>query len=545
MKRILLGLTLMLSLASAAAQEACPQVGGTATIAQWSEPGNLNPLIFPTTYDRNIQELVFASLIRTTSDLSFEPDLAESWQVSDDQRTITFTLREGLVWHDGEPLTAQDVAFTFSAMAHPQYDGGRFAEISVLEGAEAVRSGEADAVAGIEVIDDTTIAFTTTEPFAPFLPVIAGVFILPEHVYGEVPFERWQQDVTNREPLGAGPFEFVQYRPNELVEVRANEAYHAGRPCLDRIIVRFGDQNTMLAALLSGEVDVAQVPIASVASVEGQENIELNVVDSLSFQYLGTNLRHPALAEEAVRRAMAHAINRQAIVDGLLRGYGTTLDSVFPPNHWSYPDDIESIQYDPELAEQLLDEAGWVREGEVRRKDGETLSFTLYYPTGNQIRERSAPIIQANFRAVGIGLELQAMDFPTLVTHLLPADEQGNPRQVRVGDFDLFLLGYGITRDPNEYLSYFIESDMPPNGYNFTGYTEPQGGELLLQGRVTLDQEERAEVYREFARLMRQELPWIPLYQQQDLYAHNTRLNGFSPDIRGVNPNVTRWWLEP
>lgn len=544
MKHMLILLMTIPWLTSAVAQEACPQLGGTVTIAQWSEPGNLNPLIFPTTYDRNIQELVFASLIKPTSDLSFEPDLAESWSISDDQRTITFNLRQDLTWHDGEPLTAQDVAYTFSAMAHPQYEGGRTAEIAVLEGAEAYRSGEAESIAGIQVTNDTTISFTTQDPFAPFLPVIAGVFILPEHIYGDVPFERWQQDVTNREPVGAGPFAFVQYRPNELIEVRANEAYYQGRPCLDRIIVRFGDQNTMLAALLRAEVDIAQVPITSVPSVEGQSGIELEVVDSLSFQYLGVNLRNPALADERVRKAIAHAINRQAIVDGLLRGYGETLDTIFPTNHWSYPEDLEPITFDPELAQALLDEAGWTQQGNVRVKDGESLSFMLYYPTGNQVRERSAPIIQANLRSIGVQLELQAMDFPTLVTHLLPKDEQGTARAVTAEDFDLFLLGYGIERDPNEYLSYFVESDLPPNGYNFTGYTDPRGGQLMREGQTTFDVEARQDIYQEFARLIREQLPWIPLYQQQDLYAYNTRVRGFSPDIRGVNPNVERWWID-
>lgn len=544
MKKLAILLGALLLLGVIFAQEACSHVGGTVTIAQWSEPGNLNPLIFPTTYDTNIQELVFASLIRPTSDLSYEPDLADSWTLSEDKRTITFTLREGLSWHDGTALTASDVAFTLSAMAHPDYEGGRYAEIAVIEGADAYHNGEAEGVSGISVIDDRTIAITTVEPYAPILPTLAGIFILPEHIYGGVPFDRWQEDITNRQPVGAGPFKFVQYRPGEFIEVEAFEDYYAGRPCLDRIFVRFGDQNTMLAALLNAEVDIAQVPINSVESVKGQENIELKVVDTLSFQYLGVNLRNPILANKKIRLAIAHAINRQAIVNGLLQGYGVVLNTIFPTNHWAYPDEVQSIAYEVERARELLTEAGWELQGDVRVKDGQELRFTLYYPTGNLVRERSAPLIQANLRVVGIQVELQAMDFPTLVTHLLPKDEQGVPREVIAEDFDMFLLGFGIERDPSEYLSYFVESDMPPNGYNFTGYTDPRAEELLRAGQTELDFEERIELYQEFALLMREQLPWIPLYQAQDLYAYNTRLHGFSPDIRGVNPNVARWWIE-
>lgn len=538
--------TLLVLLASASfawAQE-CPAVGGTATVAQWSEPGNLNPLIFPTTYDTNVQELVFARLLRPTSDLSFEPDLAESWEFSDDQRTLTFTLRNGLTWHDGEALTAADVAFTLTSLADPSYDGGSYADVSVIEGAEAYHAGEADSVSGVEVLDDRTIDITTSEAFAPVLANLAGIFILPEHIYGQVDIARWQQDATNREPVGAGPFEFVQWRQGELIELAANQDYYAGRPCLDRVIIRFGDQDTMLAAMLSGEVDVAQVPINSVAGVEGREDIQLNVVDTLSFQYLGFNLRNPALADDAVRQAIAHAINRQALVDGLLRGYGRTLDTIFPTNHWSYPEGLEPITYDPELANQLLEDAGWTLENGVRTKDGKTLSFSLYLPTGNLVRERSAPIIQANLRQIGIDVELQSMDFATLVTHLLPKDAQGTPRAVTTDDFDMFLLGFGIERDPDEYYSYFVEAGLPPNGYNFTGSVNPEAETLLREGRTTLEVAAREAPYHTFAKLMRAELPWIPLYQAQDLYASSARLKGFSPDIRGVNPNAARWWID-
>lgn len=539
--RFVLAALLAAFTAVATAQQSCETVGGTATIAQWSEPGNLNPLIFPTTYDTNIQELVFARLIRPQEDLSFEPDMAESWTVSDDARTLTFTLREGLTFHDGEPVTSSDVAFTFSSMAHPDYDGGRFAEIGILEGAQAYRDGEADAVDGIEVIDERTISFTTVEPFAPFLPVIGGVFILPEHVYGEVPVADWQEHASNREPLGSGPFTFDEYRPGEFVSVRAFEGHWEGRPCLDRLIVRFGDQNTLLAALLGGELDAAPVPIDGATNVEDEDGLELQVVDTLTFQYIGTNLRSPVLGDPAVRRAIAHAVDRRAMVNGLLQGYGTTLDTVFPTNHWSYPSDVEEIDHDPEAAAAILEEAGWRLDGDVRAKDGERLSLRLFVPTGNQVRERTAPLIQANLRRIGIEVEIRTMDFATLVTFLLPSDDQGEPRAVTEDDFDLFLLGFGIERDPNEYLSYLIESDMPPNGYNFIGVNDDEIEAAMLEGRVTLDQDARTEIYRDVGRMMRETLAWVPLYQAQDLYGVSERLSGFGPDVRGVNVNVARW----
>ncbi len=543
--RKLLALSAAALITGALAQTAaCPKVGGTATIAQNSEPGNLNPLVFPTTYDTNIEELVFNALVKPTADLNYQADLAQSWTFSADKKTITFKLRPGVKWHDGQPLTAKDVAFTLTAIANPKYNGGAFSQVEVLRGADAYHDGKASSISGIRVVNPTTIALTTDKVYAPILATMAGIMILPEHIYGKVPVENWQKDATNRNPVGSGPFKFKQYRSGELIELQANTAYFAGRPCLDRLIVRFGDANTMLAALVKGEVDAAPVPVPSVPSVKGNASVKLTVVNQLSFDYIGTNLRNPLLADKAVRTAMAYAVNRKAIVTGLMSGYGTAVDTLFPKSHWAYPTGVKAIPYDPALAQKTLDDAGWKMNGGVRSKDGKTLKFRLFYTTGNPVRERGAALIQANLRQIGIQVDLQSMDFPTLVTYLLPKDAQNKPRAVNATDFDLFILGFGIERDPSEYLSYFTADGQPPNGYNFTGYTDPAGGSLLERAQETVDQTTRKSLYNQFGVLMRDQLPWIPLTQAQALYGNQTRLHNFAPDIRGVNVNVTKWWVQ-
>ncbi len=543
--RNLLSLSAALLLTGAYAQTAsCPKVGGTATIAQNSEPGNLNPLVFPTTYDTNIEELVFNALVKPTADLNYQADLASSWSFSADKKTLTFKLRPNIKWHDGQPLTAKDVAFTLTAIASPKYNGGAFSQVEVLSGADAYHDGKATTVSGIKVIDDRTIALTTDKVYAPILATLAGIMILPQHIYGKIAVENWQKDATNRSPVGSGPFKFKQYRSGELIELEANKAYFEGRPCLDRLIVRFGDANTMLAALVKGEVDAAPVPVPSVASVKSNASVKLTVVNQLDFDYIGTNLRNPILADKAVRTAMAYAINRKAIVTGLMSGYGTVVDTIFPKSHWAYPGNVKPIPYDPALAQKTLDDAGWTMSGGVRSKAGKALKFRLFYTTGNPVRERGAALIQANLRQIGIQVDLQSMDFPTLVTYLLPKDGQSKARAVNATDFDLFILGFGIERDPSEYLSYFTSDGQPPNGYNFTGYTDPAGGSLLTRGQETVAQTARKSLYNQFGLLMRDQLPWIPLTQAQALYGNQTRLHNFAPDIRGVNVNVARWWVQ-
>lgn len=530
-------------LAAPALAQTCEKTGGTATIAQNSEPGNLNPLIFPTTYDTNIEELVFNALVKPTADLNFEPDLATGWTFSKDKKTITFKLQPKATWHDGEPVTAKDVAFTLNAIANPKYNGGAYSQVEVIQGAAAVNSAEAKTISGVKVVDDHTVAITTSEVYAPILATMADIMILPEHVYGKVPVEKWQKDASNRNPLGSGPFIFKEFRSGELIALEANPNFYGGRPCLDKLIVRFGDANTMLAALVNGEVDAAPVPVTSVSSVENNPDLTLTKVNELGFDYVGTNLRDPRLADQAVRTAMAYAINRDAIVSGLMMGYGSKVETIFPKSHWAYPQDVSPIPYDTQAAQKVLDDAGWTMRGDVRSKDGKDLNFRLFYTTGNPVRERGAALIQANLKQIGINVELQSMDFPTLVTYLLP-EENGAPRAVKAEDFDLFLLGFGIERDPSEYLSYFQASTQPPNGYNFTGYTDPKGSELLLKGQQTVVQQEREAYYHEFGLLMRAQLPWIPLTQPQTLYGKQPRLHNFGPDIRGVNVNVSTWWVD-
>ncbi|MGY2895674.1 ABC transporter substrate-binding protein [Deinococcus sp. UYEF24] len=543
--RHLISLSAALLLTGAYAQTAsCPKLGGTATIAQNSEPGNLNPLIFPTTYDTNVEELVFNALVKPTADLNYQADLAQSWTFSADKKTLTFKLRPNIKWHDGQPLTARDVAFTLTAIASPKYNGGAFSQVEVLSGADAYHDGKATSISGIKVIDDRTIALSTDKVYAPILATLAGIMILPQHIYGKIAVENWQKDATNRSPVGSGPFKFKQYRSGELIELEANKTYFAGRPCLDRLIVRFGDANTMLAALVKGEVDAAPVPVPSVASVKDNASVKLTVVNQLDFDYVGTNLRNPVLADKAVRTAMAYAINRKAIVTGLMSGYGTVVDTIFPKSHWAYPSSVKPIPYDPALAQKTLDDAGWTMSGGVRSKDGKVLKLRLFYTTGNPVRERGAALIQANLRQIGIQVDLQSMDFPTLVTYLLPKDGQSKPRAVSATDFDLFILGFGIERDPSEYLSYFTADGQPPNGYNFTGYTDPAGGSLLTKGQEAVNQTARKALYNQFGLLMRDQLPWIPLTQGQVLYGNQSRLHNFAPDIRGVNVNVARWWVQ-
>lgn len=513
------------------------------TLAMWSEPSNMNPWIRPTAYDAYIHGMVFNGLVKPGHDLSLEPDLAERWEWSADGRTITFYLRDGVKWHDGEPFTAEDVAFTLNAAADPGYDGGFASVVAPIEGYEAVQSGEAETLSGIEVVSPTEIRITLSAPSASFL---AGMThpILPEHVLRDVPVEQWATAEFSRKPIGTGPFMFDEWRSGQYIRLAANPDYFEGRPKTGTVIWRFGDQNTMLASFLNGEVHVTQVPIDS-ADLVASGDSQLVRVKTPSFQYMGMNLADPRLADPAVRRAMAHAIDKTSMVNSLLHGYGTPLNQLFPEGHWTYDPSIEGYAYDVERARAILDEAGWVlNEDGVREKDGQTLTFTLIYPTGNLAREKSAPLIQQNLAEIGIKVELEAMDLSTLISRLLPRNSDGTGRAPTPEDYTLMLLGFSLSNgDPQEYMPYFHSKDVPPAGYNYTNYADPEIDALFEQQAAATDHEKRVEIFHQINRKLSADVPWIPLYMQEDLWAVRG-VEGFNPTPTSPVAGAVNWVIK-
>jgi len=522
-----------------------PKVGGQATIAIWSEPSNFNPHIWNTSYDGYVNNLVFDPLIRFKPEGGYEGILAESWEIQDDGKTIVFHLRDNVTWHDGEPFTAEDVKFTYDSLAQPEYDGGNYSLVADFAGADKVKAGEATEVEGIKVIDDYTVSFTTPVPKATvWLRFIEG--ILPQHILSQVPVADWQRDESNLNPIGTGPFKFVKYETSQFVELEANTDYFLGRPNLDQLIFRIGDQNTMLAAFMNGELDITRVPLSEVELVESSDFASLQVYDSLGIQYVGTNTVAPGLDEVAVRQAIAMAIDRQSIVDSLLRGYGSPISQPLPISLWAYAEDVAGFEYDPEGARALLEDNGWVLNPDtgVREKDGVTLEYDLYYPTGNLIRMQAAPVVQQNLGAVGIKVNLQSMDFPALVSHLLPRDESDQIHTPTAEDFQLYLLGLTFDPDPDGIRTYFHSEHQPPNGYNFINYNNPDVDQLWEESVVAVDFDEREAIVHDLMEILAEEVPWIPLYSEQDLWANNNRLKDFKPNALSLTYNVREWWID-
>lgn len=526
------------------AKEVKEKVGGTVTVAFNSEPGNLNPVIWATTSDTNVTHMIYDSLVIPDKELKMVGSLAESWDVSEDGKSYTFHLKKGVKWHDGVPFTAKDVEFTFTSLADAKYDAGAYWRVDPIVGAAEYKEGKADKVAGIEVIDDNTIKFTTKEPFAPF---ISGLFIgiVPEHILKDVSPGEWEKHQSNRAPIGTGPFKFVKWETGQYIELEANKDYFGGAPKLDKIIVRFGDANTMLASVLSKDVDITPVPVAETPSVSSLDYAGLVTQTSLSVYYVGFNSKNALFKDVRVRQALAHAIDKKAIVSSILGKYGQVADDIFPSKHWSHNPDLPVYDYDKAKAEDLLEEAGYKKNSKgIYAKDGKELSFTMEVPTGTKEREKSAVLLKEMWEKVGVKMEIRSLDFPTLVTKLLPKTKDGKQRAVTKDDYDAYILGFGVEADPDEYRSYFGTAYMPPNGYNFVSYSDPKVDQLLEQQTKEIDLEKRQKLIWEVGKKLAEDEIWIPLYEQVSPFVVNNRVAGFDPDFRGATFNAKDWAIK-
>lgn len=539
-----------------------PVEGGKLTLSMFSAPkGVFNPILYEDAYDANVIDYVFDGLLRRNEKLEFICNLCESYEIAPDNKTVTFKLRTDVKWHDGKPLTTKDVAFTFRAMLHPDYTGVRTGDYAALVGVEkmlnardeltkqvdekkitadeAAKRKKADWEAwlggdgkkAVNVIDDHTISFSTDEPYAPFLQELA-FSIIPAHVYETMEIGKMADHPANKQPVGTGPYKFVTYVTDQHVELTRYPDYHLGKPYIETIIYKIANQDVAIGQLKAGELDYVEIKPTDVELVKDDSHITIYTRPDFGYQYLGFNHDHPILKDQQVRQAIMHAINRQAIVDQLLKGYGTVMNSHMPPALWAYDESsLNAYAFDAAKAAQLLAEAGWKEknaEGYLT-KNGQVLAFTIKYPSGNKVREQSAPLIQANLKEVGVKVDLQMMEFATLSQTVF--DQR---------DVDAWLMGWSLTMDPDPGAIF-----LPNNKWGkVTGWTSARNEELIKQGTRVLKVEERKPIYVEWAKILNNELPYAFLYSQNVIDAVRTdKVKGLKPDARGTLWNIWELWI--
>ena len=510
-----------------------PRYGGTAVAAGIGELADGMNAAVSAHYEGTQHQLFvnLMTLIDYDENAEPRPYLAESWEVSEDDTSVTFRIRQDVFWHDGEQTDAHDVAFTYRTVTNPEtaFPNAAFWNHYV--------PGEE----GVEVIDDFTVRIRM-EPHSEFLDPFRAVAILPEHLLGDVPpSELKQHPYGSVCPVGNGPFVFWSHRAQDRWVFEANPGFSpslGGRPFLDRYIWRVvPEQTTLLAELSTGSIDVYIQPNPDQAQrIIDEPGAELVRFIGRTYVFVGWNGRQPQLADARVRRALTMGTDRQSIVDAIQQGYGTVANGSVPPFHWAFDAGTPGLDYDPAAAAALLEEAGWVdRDGDGIREnaDGLPLSFTIKYNQGNQQRQDVAEIMQAQLGEIGVDARPQVVEFTTLISQLTSAER----------DFDGVVMGWSVEFKLDD--TDLFHSDRIDQPYAWSGTDNPEIDRLLEELGRAMDRAEAREVWAEYQQVLVQEQPYTFFYFPDRISGVSTRLEGVEMDARGEWLNVREWYLDP
>jgi peptide/nickel transport system substrate-binding protein len=462
-----------------------PVTGDAIVVSSIGDAKRLNPIIANDSASGDINGQVFNGLIRYDKDLMFEGDLAKSWDISEDGLVITFHLRPGVRWHDGEPFTAEDVLFTYQKLIDPN--------VATPYGADYERIEKA------EVVDPLTFRVRYKEPFAPALQSWS-IGIIPKHL---LEGKDINTDGFNRHPIGTGPYRFKEWLTGQKIVLSVNEDYFKGRPYIDEYDYRIiPDQATMFQELRSKGIDV-----------------------------MGLN----PLQFKRVRQALAYAINKEDIIKGVLLGLGSPATGPYPPHYWAYNPHVRTYPYNPDKAKAMLEEEGWTDTDQdgILDKDGLPFRFTIITNLGNDERKQTAEIIQQNLKQVGIDVKVKIVEWQAFLNQFVDKRE-----------FEAIILGWSIGLDPDNYIMWH-SSQTGPNQYNFVSYSNPEVDRLLIQGRRTFDQKKRQEIYQKIHAILAEDQPYCFLYVPDSLPIVDARFHGIKQEKAGIWYNFEKGWWVP
>ncbi|PYG01595.1 peptide/nickel transport system substrate-binding protein [Georgenia satyanarayanai] len=448
------------------------------------EPDQLDPHSTTAYFSFQVLENVFDTLVQPDENLEMVPALAESWTTSEDQLTWTFTLREGVTWHDGSPFTADDVAYSFNRIIDE----------------ELANSWRFSAVESVEATDESTVTITVSSPSPNLLANIGGfkgVAIVQQ--------ENVESGDIGTAPVGTGPFRVERYATGESIELVANEDYWDGAPSVAGVTFEFiPEPTTAVAALQAGEIHwTDNLPPQQVASLSADDTIELGQVGSNDYWYLALNQDAEPYDDVEVRQAISYAIDREAITEATMYGNATVNQTAIPESS-SFYTPYDRYSHDVEQARSLLEGAG-VAEGDITLD----LMVASDYPETVQ----AAQIIESQLSEVGIAVEIRTLDFGTWL------DEQGQ------GSYDMLMMGWLGNLDPDDF--YYAQHHSE-GANNFQGYSNPEVDALLEQGRVETDEEARREIYEQVATQVADDASYIYLYNPDVVQAWSPQLEGYT-----------------
>jgi peptide/nickel transport system substrate-binding protein len=504
--------------------------GGHVVEGAFSDVRTFNSMLSSDTASNQVIGLMFDGLLNSKKNGDLVGALAQDLpKTSSDGLTYTFKLRSGLKWSDGQPLTADDVVFTYQLAYDPQYK----------DFASPRRGDLSKYIASVTAPDPQTVVITTTQVFAPFLVSHGQYGILPKHVLGTLSGKDMNTADFNKAPTVAnGAFKFVSWQSGQQVTLERNPNYWAGPALLDQYIYKvLPDSTTVANQLKTGEIDIGPVDPAQYDSVKSSGNTNIAEFPVAIFDFYAYNLDPTKLGgklfgQKEVRQALVYALDRQSWVQAIYFGHASVATSVEPPTSWAFKAKPQVVySFDKAKANSLLDAAGWVKGPDgIRAKDGLPLKFEMHTNAGNKQRESLLQVMQQSWKDIGVDATPKLIQFPQLVTEI-----------VSTRDFDMFLVGFSWGQDPDE-APLFHSRNTAPGGFNGADFKNADVDAALDGALATLDKNKRKDFYYKFQDVMSDQVPAPILMFNVGIWATSKRV--MNADFGTYNQFGNRPWFK-
>lgn len=505
--------------------DSSPSYGDTLVMHLACSPQTLNPILCADGDSLTVISLLFNGLVKYDDNLKLTGDLAETWEVSTDELSVTFHLRKGVKWQDGEPFDADDVKFNYEKLMDP-----------------AVQTISRDAfsfVSTLEIPDKFTVKVINREKNSSLVSAW-GQGLVPRHLYEKDDFNNSNY---NRFPVGTGPFKLTDWKPDEQIILQANDDYFLGRPFLNRI--KFKLLSTAIPAfsmLLKGEIDLMTITLDQYEThyKEKEFNDKFSIYLNPSpfrFVCISYNLLRPYFSDKKVRKAVTMCIDREKIIREVRHGHGVTVSGPFAPGFWANDDSIRPLPFSTVEAAVLLKEAGWTdSDGDgILEKDGVKFQFTIQTINPNTAMKYLMEIVQNGLAQAGIKMTPEYPDYATLMTRL------------QNQELDALLLGWQWPADPDPYMNWHSSQIPDPKkgkaGSNYFCFKDDEADRIMDQLRKTLDFETRKNLLHRFHAILHEEQPCTFLYPYENVEAISKRFQGIVQSPWGLLSNSERFYV--
>jgi peptide/nickel transport system substrate-binding protein len=497
--------------------------------------------------DSEILQFFDEPLLGTDENFMYDQSGAATYKLSNDNKTITLKIRDNVNWQNGDPVTAEDLEYTFLVIGSKKYTGIRYDSImQQMVGMADYHAGKADKISGIQIIDPKTISLTFTQA-NPSLLTGLWTYPLPKKYLANVPIDKLvSSDQVRKAPIGFGPFKVKKIIPGESVEFEAYKGYWQGAPKLDGVLLKVVNPTIATASLQNGDLDVADFPAEQIDKARSLKNIEILGKVDLAYDYIGFKLGHydakkelsvmdnPKFQDKRVREAMAYAIDTKEIGEKLYKGLRFAANTVIPPSFPKYRDkDVKGFTKDVKKAKELLDEAGYKDvNGDGFREDPNGKPFVINFlaKSGSDIAEPLAQYYLQAWKAIGLNAQLvdgRLAEFNSFYDRI----EKDDPK------VDVFAGAWGTGSDPDPSGIWANNAQ-----FNYPRWINPENDKLLQEGisPKAFDNKYRVDVYNKWQQLIHDEVPMIPTLYRYATVGVNKRVNGWDlTNGKNFIPNVS------